>query len=215
MKPIIQTPRYRLVADEIVAAIRAGDLAPGAKMPADKDLVERLGVSRTTVREAMIALELMGYVVTRFGAGAFVAEALPEAPREAPAQPGFYELVEARYRIEPEIAAAAAPFIKDEDQAHLRDLIAGMADPALSLHEVERRDRDFHVTIARATGNSVFVSIVEEFWRARRRFPEWTRANNRRDAADVARFYEAEHRAILDAFAARDVEAARRAMRVH
>lgn len=215
MKPIIQTPRYRLVADEIAAAIRAGDLAPGAKMPADKDLVERLGVSRTTVREAMIALELMGYVVTRFGAGAFVAETPPEAPSEPPAQPGFYELVEARYRIEPEIAAAAAPFMGTADLAHLRGLVAGMADPALALSEVERLDRDFHVTIARATGNSVFVGIVEEFWRARRRFPEWTRANNRRDAADVARFYEAEHLAILDAFAAADAEAARRAMRVH
>ena len=79
LSAIQQTPRYRLAAEELAAAIRAGDFAPGAKMPPDRDLVARLGVSRTTLREAMIALELMGYVVTRFGAGAFVADPLPAA----------------------------------------------------------------------------------------------------------------------------------------
>lgn len=215
MKPIQQMPRYRLVAEEIAAEIRAGELAPGSKMPPDKELVDRLQVSRATVREAMIALELMGYVVTRFGAGAYVADTLPDRPVEPKGLPGFFELVEARYRIEPEIAAIAAETVGAEDLAVLRRKVDLMIDPARPFAESERDDRDFHVTIARSTGNSVFVSIVEDFWRARLRFPEWTRANNRQNEEDIRRFYRDEHMAVIEALEARDPAAARRAMQVH
>lgn len=215
LKPVQQTPRYRLVADQIAHLIREGKLRPGSKMPADKDLVLKLGVSRTTVREAMIALELMGYVVTRFGAGAFVAESLPEASAEDSGLPGFFELVEARYTIEPEIAAIAATTTTPEDIAHLRACIEFMADSSQSLEIFEQHDREFHLTIARSTGNSVFVSIVEEFWSVRQRFPEWTRTTNRQNPADITRFFRDEHSSIVDGLAANDANAACTAMRVH
>lgn len=215
IKPILQTPRYRLVADELARAIRAGELPAGSKMPADKDLVHQLGVSRTTVREAMIALEAMGYVVTRFGAGAYVADELPDRGAEEVGLPGFFELVEARYRIEPEIAAVAAASVTREGLLHLSACIDRISDGAADFAEVERHDREFHISIARFTGNSVFVSIVSDFWRARQRFPEWTRTSNRQNEADIRRFYRREHSAILDALSARDPEAARRAMRTH
>jgi DNA-binding FadR family transcriptional regulator len=211
---IIQTPRYRLVADQIAERIRAGDYEPGSKMPADKDLVAQLGVSRTTVREAMIALELMGYVVTRYGAGAFVANVVPAAPVDT-GLPGYFELVEARYVIEPEIAAAAATQIDAATIAHLERCIEGMCDPTLSLLQIEAYDRDFHLTIARSTGNSVLVTIVDDFWRARTRFPEWTRLSNRRDVEDIARFSRDEHAAIVTALRAGDANGARVAMRDH
>src|SRR6056297_4102818 len=146
---IVQTPRYRLVAEEIAARIRAGEFHRDSKMPADKDLVAQLGVSRTTVREAMIALELMGYVVTRFGAGAFTADALPETAAGATGLPGFFELVEARCSIEPEIAAIAAGTTTARDVVRLREFVEAMADPGLSLEDFEQADRDFHITIAR------------------------------------------------------------------
>ena len=215
LRPIVQVPRYRLVADQIAACIRAGDFPPGSKMPTDKELVASLGVSRTTVREAMIALEMMGYVVTRYGAGAFVADILPPAPVEADGLPGFFELVEARFAIEPEIAAIASGTVTEEDIAHLNRCIEGMCDAALPLERVEAHDRDFHLSIARSTGNSVFVWVVEEFWHMRQRFPEWTRLNNRQNAADIARFSREEHAAIVTALGARDAAAAREAMRLH
>ncbi|NVO28656.1 FadR family transcriptional regulator [Donghicola sp. C2-DW-16] len=211
---IIQTPRYRLVADQIAEHIRAGDLPPGSKMPADKDLVAQLGVSRTTVREAMIALELLGYVVTRFGAGAYVANIIPAAPIDT-GLPGFFELVEARYVIEPEIAAAAAPVISDSDIAHLEACIDGMCNAKLSPSQIEAQDCEFHMTIARSTGNSVFVQIVNDFWRARMRFPEWTRVNNRQTAAQIARFASDEHRPIVEALRTGDAALARHAMQQH
>ncbi|WP_343501513.1 FadR/GntR family transcriptional regulator [Alloyangia pacifica] len=219
LTPIVQTPRYRLVAEEIAARIRAGDFASGTKMPADKDLVAQLGVSRTTVREAMIALELMGYVVTRYGAGAFVADPLPmaqdETHPERPGLPGFFELVEARFVIEPEIAAIAASTVTPGQIAQLTRCIEGMCDTRLPFDRIEAHDREFHLVIARSTGNSLFVTMVEDFWHARQRYPEWTRLNNRQNAEDIARFSRDEHVAIVDALVARDAGAARAAMAHH
>ena len=215
LSAIQQTPRCRLAAEELAAAIRAGDFAPGAKMPPDRDLVARLGVSRTTLREAMIALELMGYVVTRFGAGAFVADPLPAAAPEAAGLPGYFELVEARFVVEPEIAAIAATEITPEGLAALDACIEGMCDTTLPFPRIEAHDREFHLIIARSTGNSVFVTMVEEFWRVRLRYPEWTRLNNRQNAADIARFSRDEHTAVMQALAARDASAARAAMAHH
>ncbi|MBE9636801.1 FadR/GntR family transcriptional regulator [Salipiger mangrovisoli] len=219
LTPIVQTPRYRLVAEEIATRIRAGDFAPGTKMPADKDLVAQLGVSRTTVREAMIALELMGYVVTRYGAGAFVADPLPpmqiEPQAGAQGLPGFFELVEARFVIEPEIAAIAASTVTPAQIAQLSRCIEAMCDASLPFERIEAQDREFHLIVARSTGNSVFVSVVDEFWRVRQRYPEWTRLNNRQGAADIARFSRDEHQAIVDALASGDADGARAAMALH
>jgi DNA-binding FadR family transcriptional regulator len=156
LNPIVQTPRYRLVAEEIAARIRAGDLPLDSKMPADKDLVVQLGVSRTTVREAMIALELMGYVVTRYGAGAFVARTLPVAPIETSGLPGYFELVEARFVIEPEIAAIAARLIRPAEIAQLESCIEGMCDTTSNLERIEAFDSEFHL-IARLAIRSSFL----------------------------------------------------------
>ncbi|MBU2867675.1 FadR/GntR family transcriptional regulator [Pacificibacter marinus] len=215
LNPIIQTPRYRLVADEIAARIRAGDLPLDSKMPADKDLVEQLGVSRTTVREAMIALELMGYVVTRYGAGAFVTRTLPDAQIETSGLPGYFELVEARFVIEPEIASIAAALITPAEIAQLERCVEGMCAATASLDQIEAFDSEFHLTVARSTGNTVFVSVVKDFWRVRQRYPEWTRLNNRQSPDDIARFSRDEHMAIVNALAAHDAKAARAAMALH
>jgi DNA-binding FadR family transcriptional regulator len=184
-------------------------------MPADKDLVVQLGVSRTTVREAMIALELMGYVVTRYGAGAFVARTLPVAPIETSGLPGYFELVEARFVIEPEIAAIAARLIRPAEIAQLESCIEGMCDTTSNLERIEAFDSEFHLIVARSTGNTVFVSVVKDFWLARQRYPEWTRLNNRQSPNDIARFSRDEHMAIVNALAARDAEGARSAMALH
>ncbi|MBE3639972.1 FadR/GntR family transcriptional regulator [Mangrovicoccus algicola] len=215
LDPIDQKPRYRLVAESLAARIRAGDYPAGTKMPADKDLVDQLRVSRTTVREAMIALELMGLVVTRYGAGAFVAAVLPPEAPDLSGLPGYFELVEARFAFEPEIAAIAAGTLTPAATARLRAAIEGMCDETATLAEVEACDRDFHLCVAQATGNAVFAQVVGEFWHARQQFPEWTRLNNRQGPADIARFSRAEHQAILDALAAGDAAAARAAMQLH
>ena len=216
LRPIVQHPRYRLVADQIAASLRAGELALGAKMPTDKDLVEQLGVSRATVREAMIALELLGYVETRFGAGAYVASILPEEPApDAPQVPGYFELVEARFHIESMIAGLAAVACSADDTCALRGFVAQMVAPGASLEAVEEADRAFHLTLARATENSVFIGIVEQFWAARKSYPAWTRTHNLHRDEDREQYFGGEHLAIIEAIEARDPQQAISAMQIH
>ncbi|NDU99739.1 FadR/GntR family transcriptional regulator [Pseudoroseicyclus tamaricis] len=209
-------PLYRRVSSRIAAMIRAGEWAPGERMPPDRELTERLGVSRATVREAMIALEVQGLVETRFGHGARVAATLPEeaAPGAAPA-PGFFELVEARMQVEGLIAGLAATRLTEQGLSHLRALAEGVMRPGLSLEEIAGLDRAFHVTLAAATGNSVLTGLVEDFWRQRARFPDWARAHNFTTDADVARYIRDEHLAITEALAAGDAEGARARMQLH
>ncbi|MGZ9808966.1 FadR/GntR family transcriptional regulator [Pseudoroseicyclus sp. H15] len=209
-------PLYRRVAGRIAALIEAGEWAPGARMPPDRELTERLGVSRATVREAMIALEVQGLIETRFGHGARVAAVLPEAP-EAPAGggPGFFELIEARMQVEGAIAGLAATRLTGESLSRLRALAEGVLRPGLSLEEIAGLDRDFHVTLAAATGNSVLTGLVEEFWRQRTSFPDWARAHNFTTDAAVARYIREEHLDITEALAAGDAEGARARMQLH
>ena len=96
-KPIEQTPRYKLVERQIADLILCGRLAPGTKMPTERELVDELGVSRSTVREAMIVLEVTGFVDNSFGGGAVVSRAPPaSSPLADVEQPGPFELLEAR-----------------------------------------------------------------------------------------------------------------------
>ena len=206
-------PLYRRVAARIAALIEAGEWAPGGRMPPDRELTERLGVSRATVREAMIALEVQGLIETRFGHGARVAATVPE---EAPqAAPGFFELIEARMLVEGEIAGLAATRLAGAALSRLRALAEGVMRPGLSLEEIAALDRDFHITLAAATGNSVLTAQVEDFWRQRTHFPDWARAHNFTTDAAVARYIRGEHLAIIEALAAGDAEAARARMQQH
>ncbi len=100
---------YRQIADQIRTLIAAGEFAAGARLPPERDLARQLGVSRPSVREALIALEVEGLVEVRIGSGIYVLGAngrAQEASVEAEAGP--FELLRARYFIESECAAQAA-----------------------------------------------------------------------------------------------------------
>src|SRR5437868_13875859 len=99
---------YRQIADQLRALIERGEFAVGSRLPPERDLAVQLGVSRPSVREALIALEIQGLVEVRVGAGIFVAQA--ERPPTVPINEGQgpFELLRARWLIEGEIAALAA-----------------------------------------------------------------------------------------------------------
>nr|WP_319514949.1 FadR/GntR family transcriptional regulator [uncultured Cohaesibacter sp.] len=209
-------PRYRVVADQIAELIRQGALEPGQKMPPDVELVELLQVSRPTIREAMISLEMMGYVETRFGYGAFVAQRLPTKGLGLIDDCSFSELVEARYWLEADIAAVAALTISAEEVAELREILRKMKEPDLPVQELDTYDADFHLGIAQATQNNMFISIMDLIWSIRERFPNWARI--RRQILGVKENIVAiqkEHDVILEALEAHDPVAARRAMQFH
>ena len=98
---------YRQIADQIAGLIAAGEFPPGSRLPAERELAAKLGVSRASVREAIISLEIGGLVEVRVGTGIFVtAKQRPEVDRDA--GPGPFELLNARKLVEGEIAALAA-----------------------------------------------------------------------------------------------------------
>lgn len=214
-KVIEQTQRFKLVADQIAGSIRSGELKFGQKMPADKDLVKSFQVSRATIREAMIALEMMGYVETKFGSGAFVSKSLPKVVEHQHRQYGYFESVEARYWIESDVAALAALSATQEEVDFMRHCIDKIIEPGSSSEEISKNDRALHLAIAEASRNTVLVSVVELLWDARSKLPKWTRHFNERTPVDKRHYLYSEHVSIIDAIENKDAAGAHEAMSIH
>jgi GntR family transcriptional repressor for pyruvate dehydrogenase complex len=200
------------VAERIARSIASGQYSKGERLPAERDLAAQYDVSRPTIREAIIALEIDGLVEVRVGSGVYVTE---RKPRSAPAvmDIGAFELTEARLHIEGEVAALAATHITAADLEELERLVAEMqkANPKGGGELVDQR---FHETIARISRNSALVAIVEQLWTIRNRSPQCVRMFEKsRNKGNVP--VVDEHSAIVDALRSRDPNKARAAMRSH
>ena len=204
---------FQSIADQIVALIDQGAFPPGSRLPGERELSERFGVSRVTVREAEIALQATGRIRIKTGSGVYVSENMPKESGQLPTVSAF-ELTEARSLFESEAAALAAPIISDDDLAALRDLLAQMAQDSLDDDAVTAIDRLFHLTIAAASGNKAIIHVIETLWRLRTEISEVRRTHAAVCHHDGA-MRQAEHAAIVDALARRDPQAARIAMRQH
>ncbi len=121
-----QTTRlYQALAEKLTRLIASGEFKPGDRLPAERELAAMYNVSRPTVREAVIALEIEGLVEVRIGSGVYVISQTPS--REGVERDiGAFELTEARILIEGEAAALAAANITDEEIAELERLLAEM-----------------------------------------------------------------------------------------
>ena len=200
---------YHSVAEQIVTMIDDGIFPPNSRLPGERELAEQLGVSRVTVREAEIFLQAQGIIQVRTGSGAYVMD--PSKHNGRVPNVSAFELTEARTLFESEAAALAARDISDETLTLLEEYLQELGS---SDGEVELADREFHRTIASASGNAAVRYVVEVLWRIRMESKEVREVY---DAVchDDAEEREAEHRAILDALRARDPAAARNAMREH
>ena len=204
---------YQKVAGQIAGLIHAGELQLGARLPPERDLSKRLGVSRPTVREAMIALEISGLVEVRTGSGIYVTAPGAETGFSFDAGPSPFEILGARKLIEPEIAAQAAPLISAAEIDRLNEtlaLLGSSADHTTSLGP----DRDFHTCIATASGNTALISIVDGLW-DKMFGPIFATLSERTGLPQNVRMTLADHTAIVDRLKARDADGARRAMRAH
>jgi GntR family transcriptional repressor for pyruvate dehydrogenase complex len=218
--PIIRDGRggrlYEQLAARISDAIARGDYKPGDRLPAERELAATFAVSRPTIREAVIALELDGLVEVKVGFGVYVREKPRGAARApVPADIGAFELTEARLLFEGEVAALAATHISDAEVARLRELLAEMeSENSKGGHGGESVDLAFHLTIAGATRNSALAGVVQHLWETRNRSPQCI-STFEKSRAKGYQPVVAEHAAIVDALAARDPAAARAAMRAH
>ena len=210
---------YQKVASSIADGIAKGEFSPAQRLPAERDLAERFGVSRPTIREAMIALEIQRLVEARQGSGVYVIGRPHLAAAEADLDVGPFELTEARRVIEGEVCALAAVSIEDSELEELRGLLLAMAEEVASSGTplqgpADRADKEFHLVIARAARNSALLNVVETLWELRYRSPLCREMLARaRRAGDRPRIEE--HRSIVEALAARDSQGARSAMHDH
>lgn len=206
---------YRQIADQLSTLITSGEFKRGQRLPSERDLAVQLGVSRPSVREALIALEIQGLVEVRVGAGIFVTQ----AEGKAAAVPinegqGPFELLRARWLIEGEIAALAAREATKPDLAQVRAAVEEMEKAANRNLETVGADRDFHMRIAAATHNGALVSVVLYLW-DRGRGAMWQRMEEHFQTPEMRASAMKEHWAILAALDDGDASKARAAMRTH
>ncbi len=211
---------YRQIADQLRQLMGSGEFAVGSRLPAERDLALQLGVSRPSVREALIALEVEGMIEVRTGSGIYVqstrATAAPKthAPQDPTAEWGPLEVMSARILVESEVAALAAQNAQKKDLKAIRDGLQKMKQEA-ARDEVPRwGDEAFHEAIAKACGNSVLLDTVQRFWQARNG-PLFERLGDYFEHADSWQAAIAEHQAVLQAIEAGDSTAARKAMQKH
>jgi GntR family transcriptional regulator, transcriptional repressor for pyruvate dehydrogenase complex len=204
------------VVEHVRSLIEQGGLRPGDRLPSERDLALELGVSRPSVRSGLEALESMGVVVSRRGAGTFIADGPPDLGAEPlsllASLHGFTpnEMFEARLVLEVGVAGLAAEHADGERLAamaeEVTEMFASLEDPAAFL----RHDVRFHQAVASGCGNRVLAALMEmvsaQFYELRKE--TIARARDLREAAEM-------HRRIFRAIRARDAEAARAAMHEH
>ena len=205
---------YHTVARTLTELIDDGVYPPGSRLPGERHLAEQFNVSRVTVRQAQVALQALGKVEIKTGSGVYVLDASDERQDGLPNVSAF-EVTEARSLFESEVAALAALNIDDDTLAQLAGYIEQMTtgDPE-DEEAAERADRDFHLTIAAASGNSAARHIVEQLWKMRTQLPRVKEVYDAVCLEDTSLRGD-EHQEIFDALRNRDPAAARVAMRGH
>lgn len=204
---------YHTVANQILELIDSGIFLPGSRLPGERDLAEKFGVSRVVVREAEIALQVQGRLDIKVGSGAYVLDGSKGAVNGLP-RVGPFELTEARALFEAESAALAASIITGEAIRELEHYIGIMSGKIRSDMTPDEADAAFHNAIARATNNHAIMFVVDSMWRMRTEAAQIQTVY--REVCDKDSTYrEEEHQAILDALKKRDSAGARLAMRAH
>jgi GntR family transcriptional repressor for pyruvate dehydrogenase complex len=159
---------YTQVADQIEQLIADESLRPGDKLPGEREMAERMGVSRTVVREAIRVLGVRGLVHVKTGCGTFVQEPSAESAAASigrllklrQGDTSFEHIHEVRSMIEVETAGLAAERATDKDLAHLESTIEGMAAHKQDLNTYIKYDHAFHEGLAEATHNSLFNVLL-------------------------------------------------------
>lgn len=206
---------YLLVAQQLQDLIVAGTFPVDTRLPSERDLAGQFGVSRPTIREAMIAMEIAGLVEVRSGSGVYVSQQATRPVKLSDTQgPGPFEILEARKLIEGETCALAAERISDEQLRRLQELLDEMRAENLQEAITEQADEKFHCLIAEAAGNSALTATITWLWQLRNKSPISTHFHQR-VRKEGSRPIIADHQAIVDALRNRDPLASRKAMARH
>ena len=214
LRPLKVERLYKQIFDMLVAAIREGQFAAGEALPPERDLAKRLNVSRSSVREALIALEIAGWVDIRTGSGVFVLRADNTESFIPSDETSVEDLLETREILESEIARLAAKRRSAEQLAELAALLEEMKRAVDDSTEFQKYDRRFHVVIGEMTGNTALLELVETIWNKRastmhRHFESHFGTDTPNDRLII------DHLDIYEAIAAGDAGEAKKAMIRH
>ncbi|MER5641416.1 FadR/GntR family transcriptional regulator [Kitasatospora sp. NPDC002227] len=203
--------------EKIKAMILSGALKPGDRLPKEPDLAAELGLSRNSLREAVKALSLLNVLDVRQGDGTYVSSLEPPLLLEALSflvdlhrDESVLELFQVRAILEPAAAALAAQRMTEERVTGLRELLDGLGEDP-TVEELVANDLEFHRRIAAAAGNSVLCSLIDTLSGRTTRARVWRGLTQ----GDAVHRTIAEHRAMIEALAAHDVETARALATVH
>lgn len=213
---IRRTRVYEEVAEHLQRQFASGRLKPGDRLPPERELAEQFGVSRTSIRDAIRVLELMGLVEPRQGEGTVVREGSPEhmvAPLATAIamQRGLVDdLMEVRTVLEPPMSALAASRATPEDVVQMDAIIARQSERVSAGGTAVDEDTAFHYAVATASRNRVVLRVVDvlmDLLRESRARSLQTKGRPERSLAG--------HRRILEAIHRRDAQGAAAAMRAH
>ncbi len=155
-----------IVVEQILTKLQSGEIATGARLPSQRALAQSFGVGRSSMREALNALAVMGYIDVQQGRGTFIAQQLPDATPpvsklQAALKAGsLLDVIELRETLECKAAELAA---ERSDSRHLRRLeqaLRDMEDREEDYRRFLQADVEFHITLAEATTNQIFSEIV-------------------------------------------------------
>src|ERR1700686_4472574 len=215
---LVRTSRlYEKIVQQMEEYIVKGDLKAGDQLPAERDLAQRFGVSRTAVREAVKALREKGLVEAYSGRGTFITDGTTQAVRQSLdlmvkiGQPeGSTHLAEVRAILEPEIAALAAVRIQEPELSTMREAVAAMDRAGKDPQTYIEADLDFHLALAEGASNPLILSLLDSILALLRE--QRLRIFRVPGGPERGQIY---HKRILDAVERRDSEKAREAMRAH
>lgn len=218
-KPVKQKKVYQYVVEQIQNMILSGDLKKGDKLPAERELAEKLAVSRASVREALRALEIMGLLESRQGEGNFIKDSIGESFLE-PLSLMFMlnngkkeEILEFRKMIEVETTTLAAKKISKDDAIYLKEIMNKLKN---SKDEKESAvlDKEFHYKIAQIADNSIALNLLNSIGAVMESFIENAREMILK-GEDRWQLLTDQHQEICDALIAKDDIKAANAMRKH
>ena len=199
----------------VVQAIERGELAPGDRLPPERELADRFGASRGTVRQALSRLERDGHIVRRVGRGTFIAKTRKDSEQRedhwreiSPA-----DVMAARILVEPEFVRLFVTQATQEDIDRLRMCIV-RSEAATSFEEFERWDEALHEAIVEGTKNRLLVLFYRNVTAVRRE-AHWGVIKRRTFDNDERRKIEHQHRGIVDALTNRDADTARSQLLEH
>lgn len=206
---------YQSVAAQILALIRNGEFPPGERLPPERELALKLGVSRPSLREALIALEIGGQVEIRMGSGVYACETgADDAGAVSALGDSPSELMQARAAIEGSVVVLATARMNAAMLDRLRRTVERMRRLAAAGKSPVEADRQFHMLIAEAAGNSVLSRYMGELFDSRHD-PIAAAMRGHAESAQTWTAAVQEHEAVLKALQAGDPIAAQTAMRAH